>query len=158
MPEYVYTTLPPGHTRILYLEPGNDGDPLHGSLVPHRITANLDYAALSYCWGPPIFSKTILLPETIRITETLHHALCRMRRDAVAVIEIWAGAICINQDSVAERSEQVSHTAKVYAKAALVFVDWGPCMDNSYLIPDFLPHVTCCLGLSIRGFNVRVAP
>jgi Heterokaryon incompatibility protein (HET) len=153
MSDYVYTPITPGFTRILHLEPGSIEDPLRGKLVERRVGVDATYIAVSYCWGPPTLSRTILLPEILYITETLHHALHRLRRDIVNSVMIWADAIYINQQSIAERNNQGSYIAQIYANAELVWVDLGPSGDDSHLIPTFCKTASANLVSDVSTFE-----
>ncbi|KAK5692111.1 hypothetical protein LTR97_011285 [Elasticomyces elasticus] len=74
------------------------------------------YEALSYCWGDPVLSQQLSTSSpggTIPITESLHVCLRRLRvRDSVRYV--WADAVSINQQYMAERNTQVQMMADIY--------------------------------------------
>jgi hypothetical protein len=101
------------------------------------ITVSLDdhpeYAALSYVWGDPTITTSILVNGITKvITKNLASALKEFRRrrgvycynnEEKALLYIWADALCINQDNVKERNHQVSLMQQVYSEATVV-VSW----------------------------------
>ncbi|KAK5745532.1 hypothetical protein LTR17_001403 [Elasticomyces elasticus] len=86
----------------------------------------LDYEAISYVWGAPIYLHSIGLNGhgVLRITESLHDALQRLRRPD-STRTLWADAICINQADMNERSAQVSMMDRVYQQAKSIPVWLG---------------------------------
>jgi hypothetical protein len=87
----------------------------------------LQYEALSYTWGAPIFSKSLYDSSSgthIPITEGLSEALQRML-DGSGTRRLWVDAICINQGSFRERNQQVQNMAKIYRHATAVLVWLG---------------------------------
>lgn len=89
-----------------------------------------NYEALSYTWGPPFNGQsleygTILLSGAVtRATGNLFHALRRLRLPNT-IRTLWIDAICINQDDVLERSQQVAMMSQIYAGARRVLVWFG---------------------------------
>lgn len=60
----------------------------------------------------------------LRITKSLHDALCNVRKPS-EIVTIWADAVCINQDDVAEKSSQVLRMREIYANADKLFIWLG---------------------------------
>ncbi|KAK4966454.1 hypothetical protein LTR42_011619 [Elasticomyces elasticus] len=99
-----------------------DGSDNHAEvdLYPMLLEAWRDshgYEALSYCWGDQILSQQLLISSSqgdrIPITESLHVCLRRLRvRDSVRYV--WADAVSINQQDMAERNTQVQMMADIY--------------------------------------------
>jgi hypothetical protein len=92
--------------RILRLEPGDFEDPLLCSLEPLAFGSDFEeYEALSYTWGDSLKTHTLVTPSQSRlgITSNLHTALHHLR-DGRKAIYLWIHTICINQESIAERS------------------------------------------------------
>ncbi|KAK5124719.1 hypothetical protein LTR85_001432 [Meristemomyces frigidus] len=85
----------------------------------------MQYEAISYTWGPPIFPETLRLGDVeMKITTSLFGALRRFR-DCQEIVTLWADAICINQSDRQEREQQVSIMADVYSSAEHVLVWLG---------------------------------
>ena len=135
-----YRPLAPKFTRIFELEPGEFSDPIVGRLVPQPIDGNPDegpYEAVSYVWGDPQKRRDITIDgETLSIPENLHGALMAFRHrpspdpgtglPQQQVRRLWADAICINQEDLAERISQVEQMACIYADArsVLAWLGW----------------------------------
>lgn len=96
------------------------------------------FTALSYVCGDPAFTETIVLDgEPLAITVNLANALRHVTKHweahcpgrERASFELWADAICINQDDVYEKNHQIEFMAKIYQLAELVLSYLG--VDDS---------------------------
>lgn len=115
---------------------------------PIQITS---YEALSYVWGPAIYSQEIATGEGIvRITPNLAQALQNIRHPQ-HYRTIWADAICINQRDLLERGHQVRSMGRIYSRAEGVLIWLGQtsddeaesCFDDLRLAEKLKrPHVT----------------
>ncbi|KAK3985494.1 HET-domain-containing protein [Cladorrhinum sp. PSN332] len=129
MGKYAYYTLQEkGWLRVLVIQPSRKRDDIvRGSLL-HQPIESLEkegYEALSYCWGSDKESIRIEIDGTqFLVRPPLHAALLRLR-DTTEPRTIWIDAICINQDDVAERNNQVAQMRDVYSKATRVVVWLG---------------------------------
>jgi hypothetical protein len=112
--------------RLLEVEPGVGDDMLvcrlkHASLLQKPAPI---YETISYCWGAPRDPTSIELDgRVVSVTPSSEAAVRRMRlRDLPRVL--WIDAICINQPSTSERSEQVAIMSSIYslAKRNLVYL------------------------------------
>ncbi|KAJ3953124.1 hypothetical protein N0V92_010419 [Colletotrichum tropicale] len=131
-----YTDLDPEkrETRLLEVvcEPGN-------TQISYRLhTVSLDdnpyFIALSYVWGDHLVTENIDIdglqtPVIVNLATALKHVKKHWLdiqserntgRDAVE-FRIWADAICINQQNLPEKSEQVPLMKDIYSKADFVF-------------------------------------
>lgn len=84
------------------------------------------YVALSYVWGDT--RRTTLIEVNgvlVRVTENLEAALQALRRKRLLSqgYAVWVDALCINQDDLRERSEEVCRMRKIY-KSASSIVSW----------------------------------
>lgn len=111
--------------------------PLSAQLRVFDLDGEPEFAALSYCWGPPGFSHTIScvadissnnLPIHLPITKTLHSALIRLRN--LGVQRIWVDQICIDQSNVVERGQQVQLMRRIYSQASRTFLYLGEVDDE----------------------------
>jgi hypothetical protein len=149
--ERCYTYLPIVGTRefrILYLHPGKSSDMLIGRLEHAALDANWSYEALSYEWGSPEREKEILIDNhghrsCLRITQSLYHALHDLRGEdsSSASRLVWADGVCINQDDLEERAQQVSIMGSIYRYALRVITYIGPEADDSERAIDFVYHI-----------------
>ncbi|KAK5107370.1 hypothetical protein LTR62_001350 [Meristemomyces frigidus] len=87
------------------------------------------YTAISYCWGSPQRTNAITLdgkhfPITRSLSD-LFNALLQHHNSRTGGY-YWIDAICINQNDLAERGEQVYNMWRIYASAEMVFSWLGP--------------------------------
>ena len=99
----------------------------------------IEYFAISYTWGPPTDKVPIRCGDsnqTIMIPRNLYSALhCLAREPWQGVMDtdepigysiwIWADAICIDQSSLHERSQQVQLMRQIYQSASVIMVWLG---------------------------------
>ena len=122
----VYSPLPlvsQSEFRIITLAPGQESDPLGCQLEVHSVENPPPYEALSYVWGPP--HRSIVLRcngGQILITGVLDRAMRRIRHPT-RHRTLWVDQICINQDDLQERAQQVQIMRRIYA-AALTVISW----------------------------------
>ncbi|RGP64113.1 hypothetical protein FLONG3_9659 [Fusarium longipes] len=124
---YEYTPFENNYSvRILTLEPGIGDEPLVGHLGFENLDLNPRYEAISYCWGTEGRSSEIICDgKPLALTRSIEGALRRMRK-ATSQRRLWADQVCINQDDIAERSQQVSLMNAIYQGADHVLVWLGP--------------------------------
>lgn len=134
---YQYTPLTDQHIRLLTLLPGSFDDEVHLHLTPVELQEDQppDYHALSYAWGSTerydtVYVETSEGQRPLPVTWNLHSALKNLRH-TTEIRTIWADAICINQDNVVERNEQVAMMASIYQMAFKVVIWLGPEADGS---------------------------
>jgi hypothetical protein len=112
--------------RLLKLYPSHTRDQVQGSISVVELDSDTPYEAISYVWGDPDLAETITIDRcTVHITSSLYQALLDLRLKTDARI-VWIDGICINQDDSEEKSEQVQHMPKIYAKASRVVIHLGP--------------------------------
>ncbi|CZR59900.1 related to heterokaryon incompatibility protein het-6 [Phialocephala subalpina] len=120
--------------RILTLDPGQQSDPLMGTLETIRIDSTGRFEALSYVWadpGPPDSAYEILIRNgdekgglLMLRGGSIFAAMCRVRLPD-RPRRIWADQCCINQDDPVERSQQLPFMNRIYRDAACVLVWLG---------------------------------
>ncbi|KAF7547930.1 hypothetical protein G7Z17_g7387 [Cylindrodendrum hubeiense] len=111
--------------RILTLEPGSGDVPLVGSLSVENLDLNPRYEAISYVWGTEGRCSGILCDgKPLPLTRSIDAALRRMRHTTLPR-RLWADQICINQDDIVERSQQVSLMNAIYKGAEHIRVWLG---------------------------------
>ena len=105
--------------RLLKVLPGKYAEPIkvdiqHVSLS--AIPAPL-YETISYVWGDPAKLASIELSgEYLRVPHNTHAALQRMRLGDKPRT-LWIDAICINQDDIHERGQQVLLMGRIYSSS-----------------------------------------
>lgn len=121
--------------RLLTLEPSTDRHaPVRCKL--HRASFDdndVKYTALSYTWGDPLSTTTILVNgATKQVTIDLEAALRHIRQSSCVMV-LWIDAICINQEDLAEKNHQVEMMKEIYTGAELVIAWLGSAGDDSDL-------------------------
>lgn len=146
--------------RLLRLRPGEFCDPIRVALLATHIPIGdktkryalaepstwVYYEALSYAWGLTSNQKAILVDNaagdanTILVTENLEIALRHLRRPAESRT-LWIDAVCIDQNNIEERNQQVSMMGNVYARASQVLVWLGPEENDSDHAMELLQYL-----------------
>ncbi|KAL6803366.1 heterokaryon incompatibility domain-containing protein [Trichoderma sp. SZMC 28013] len=118
--------------RVLTLKPSQDpSEPIHISLSVVKLNDDPSFEALSYCWGDAtdkllVFCDGVPFP----VTKNLESALRHLRQTEDERI-LWVDAICINQDNIPERNQQVSIMKDIYRKARHVVIWLGAADEDS---------------------------
>ncbi|KAJ3570176.1 hypothetical protein NPX13_g5817 [Xylaria arbuscula] len=156
--------------RIIEVLPGSSNDPvvcrLHVALLSEAV---LSYTALSYTWklddsehiGTHVraFKRDTLKNVTIScngskvsIGKNLYQAIKRIRQPSTSQM-LWADALCINQNDVQERTQQVQKMSLIF-KNAFRLVVWLGGNDRS---PEHDTHSMAFLGICriINGWRKR---
>jgi len=105
------------------------------------------YHALSYVWGDAINITPIQLDRSdFRVTKNLHSALhyIRLRTE---VLTIWIDAICINQNDLKERGQQVQLMGRIYTGPEKCII-WLGNTPNQRI--DFIIFYTRLLNISLN--------
>lgn len=126
--------------RLLYLQPGEDDEPIAGKLIVSRLDEHQYFTALSYTWGDPTVGNPILIDgHAFDVTANLHDALKVLRPSPGSEVEpMWIDAICINQQDIAERNHQVRQMGKLYINAGRVITWLGQADEDSDLAMEYL--------------------
>lgn len=91
----------------------------------HQASSPPEYEALSYVWGDPARTLPLISEgKQILITTTLDIALRQLRLPQTVRV-LWVDQLCINQDDLDERSQQVQLMKFIYSKARRVLVWLG---------------------------------
>lgn len=135
---FPYTRLPrDGSLRVLVLHPGGFDEPISASLrvVPPNYHT---FDALSYVWNDAYSNARLSASEalvhiqtpdgkearTLAISANLFLALRRLRLNDESRI-LWIDALCINQEDVVEKNQQVPKMGAIYGGAQKVIVWLG---------------------------------
>jgi hypothetical protein len=92
-----------------------------------RGAPSVGYEALSYEWGDTDspMHEIILQGKRFRVRENLWMALRSLRASKTLSAEFWIDAICINQDNISERNQQVTMMGDIFREANTVRVWLG---------------------------------
>ncbi|KAK0701715.1 heterokaryon incompatibility protein-domain-containing protein [Lasiosphaeria miniovina] len=110
--------------RLLHLGPGPPDSPVKASLTTHPLLDGSApvYDALSYVWGEPRFTSVIHINgSAFFVTKHLAKCLSALRLPDQERL-IWIDAICINQNDIPERQQQVALMGHIYKNADKVRV------------------------------------
>jgi hypothetical protein len=121
--------------------------PIECSLQNASLNDKPHFMAISYVWGDAYITEDIIVDGyNVPITTNLASAL-RHLRAVFGQIVLWADAVCINQNEIAERSHQVRLMRSIYEKAARV-VSWiGQEEDDSTLALQTLERMAEALRI-----------
>jgi hypothetical protein len=121
--------------RMLTLEPGyGHYDELLCHLSTHFLEECPAYEALSYCWGDPGNPLSIICNDsTLPVGRNLYSALQHLRLGNEPRM-LWIDAICINQDDLEERGNQVRIMSELYQRAERVVCWLGEDAEDSELV------------------------
>ncbi|KAI8938749.1 hypothetical protein NX059_004616 [Plenodomus lindquistii] len=141
----IYSTLPSlkaGQIRLITVHPSSESSPtiVKCSLKTHDLNSSLEFAALSYTWGPPYYNVQELHGpprntnfqvecngKQIGVSENLYNFLqhCASCADMSLRRSLWVDALAINQQDLVERSAQVNIMGDIYKAASQVIIWLG---------------------------------
>jgi hypothetical protein len=104
----------------LTIQPGAKDDPFRAELRAYSVESYSSYSALSYGWGTAPASETISINNQPFLVRSNLFDFLKQIREADPDVALWIDAICINQNDVVERSEQVQNMDLIYVYAARV--------------------------------------
>lgn len=112
--------------RLLRLGPEDEQGQVHTlELHAFDLSNAPPFNALSYVWGRP--EKIMPLPcngRRVMITQNLRRAV-EKSFSLFPDMWLWADGICINQEDLIERGQQVNMMGEIYGRAALVIAHTG---------------------------------
>lgn len=83
------------------------------------------YRALSYCWGPPDASRQILIHgQWVSVSRTVFEMLKTVSTQSSNDL-FWLDLLCINQECVREKNQQVSFMFDIFRNASKVIAWLG---------------------------------
>jgi len=127
--------------RLLELDPGQSED----VLICHLRTVEIDnappYEAISYVWGNQSAEVRVVCEgKLLWITPNLKDILRRVRMQEERRL-LWADAICIDQENLQEKSQQVWMMRKIFSSARRVLVWLGHNTDNNTLALPLIQRI-----------------
>ena len=128
------------HIRLLRLSNPESSDRLQYDLYQESLESPKstfpDYAALSYTWGNPEFSRSITVNgRRLDVTENLYAALQTLD---LGEQSLWIDAICINQKDDVEKNTQIPLMTMIYACAIAGVIWLGEESEDSKLALQFI--------------------
>ena len=114
---------------------------LLGSLSTHTLADAPKYECLSYVWGTENSHGVLWLDQqVIAISRNLDKALHRLRHETESRF-LWIDLVCINQQDLDERKQQVQLMYRIFGQAKRVIAYLGEEADGSQKVPDFLQQI-----------------
>jgi hypothetical protein len=126
--------------KVLPLQSESHRETVRCSLVTDSLgELNYSYVALSYVWGDPGVNHLIMVNgHPLEVTANLDEFLQRYRylghvapHWEFANRYVWVDAVCINQNDLPERINQVSLMGDIYRSASAAIAWLGPDADDS---------------------------
>lgn len=158
---FTYTPLMPWQTRVLRLHSATKcsahGVSTRGQLQADLLVVNLilksgivavegtnemiSYNALSYTWGRPKLSYTLICNGAEKLISLENATAMKALQKPNDAIYLWIDAICINQDDLQEKSAQVAQMLAIFQKAESVIAWLGDSDDESLLAFAVFAHL-----------------
>ncbi|KAI1171556.1 heterokaryon incompatibility protein-domain-containing protein [Nemania sp. FL0916] len=166
-----YSPLEKGQMRLLVLWPAPEHYPLLCTLetsTMEQTSSNLQYAALSYFWGPDICNGRLYLVTQdnparnvdsdtwgstarhalrIPIRDNLFRALLRLRRQDSPIC-LWVDVMCINQTDATEKTQQLEQMINIYRNAKNVCV-WLGESDNEGRSDEAMDFIKAIMDFAV---------
>lgn len=152
--------------RLLTLLEGDHSPMVSCRLDHYSLIDPPPYTALSYCWGKPDITKTIIVNDVkVQVTVNLEAALRQLQ--AHGYEKIWVDAVCINQEDREEKSLQVLRMTSIYSQATSVVVWLGIEREDSNKAMAYIEHLSdhplsctlssygCYKGVPIAGADPK---
>ncbi|CAG8974928.1 hypothetical protein HYALB_00007605 [Hymenoscyphus albidus] len=136
--QYHYQKLN-GENELRLLCVRQSADSCSFEIVHHTLSEFLEYEAISYVWGNPERTHTLLLAGdvTIPLTSSLYTALPYLAARSRTGY-LWIDQICINQKDVGERNAEVPKMGTVYKRATRVIAWLGEDDSDTRLIQEII--------------------
>jgi hypothetical protein len=159
LPLYKYGTLPNATSiRIILLHHAEHfDDSLYCTIITEdrselfRLTDNRrnHYEAVSYAWGVPEFTRTIICDDSshIKITSNVDVMLRRLRKKS-RTRNLWIDALSLNQSDTDEKAQQIPLMGAIYHQAAKVCIWLG---DGKEDVKEACALIRTCIFANDSG-------
>ncbi|KAJ0382022.1 hypothetical protein COL922a_013371 [Colletotrichum nupharicola] len=143
----IYKALDPEdkQIRLIRVDSGLETAQMTVTLEVTSLKKEPSFTALSYVWGDPTITEEISVNgHTSRVTDNLAAALRHIfkqqevitnaqqqqsGRTVQRISRLWADALCINQNGIEERNQQVAMMGELYSSASVV-LSWLSSVDG----------------------------
>lgn len=130
--DFIYESLPQSSEpdlhaiRLLRIHDGGTSTQVKCSLEIYNYNSCPGYWALSYTWGPETPSHIILVNgRRFRVRQNLFNFMKSFRSPSNGDFYLWIDQICINQENIHERNNQVRWMGQYYSRAICVLTWLG---------------------------------
>ncbi|KFA72154.1 hypothetical protein S40288_07067 [Stachybotrys chartarum IBT 40288] len=150
------TSRPRSLIRLLELLPGVANDELCLTVRLADLNDRPSYEALSYVWGSETNPLRISIGRrwSLDISQNLECALRHIRYEDRSRT-LWVDAVCINQEDLQERSQQVAMMGDIYELASRVIVWLGPEENDSDRALDFFASLASMIHVNWAQGTMR---
>jgi hypothetical protein len=140
IPLYQYTPLFGSDSiRILSLLPRMQGNDIKVRIHHKKVSSLRICETLSYEWGEPTRTKHIFCENRVlMVTTNLLAALKRLRQPRKERL-LWIDAVCINQEDLKERLQQVALMSAIYKSAKQTILWIGEEKSNTQEAFNIMP-------------------
>jgi hypothetical protein len=129
---YTSHPIPPASRsiRVLHIHAQSDdateGQAIKCDLSVEDLDAQPKFDALSYVWGPPAagYYQLSCGSATLSVSRNCYSALWHLRKK-LGTFCIWIDAVCIDQENVQEKEQQIGLMGEIYANAYEVYIWLG---------------------------------
>jgi hypothetical protein len=145
--------------RLLTLLPGSFSSDVRVCLdiTPFTKSNVPNFEAVSYAWGSAENPVSIFIGnsgrKTLPVTQNLGKALPYFRFEDKPRV-LWIDAICVDQNNLKERGQQVKRMADIFSKAVRVLVWLGPASYDSELSLDLFERIASKVKVDEATFNL----
>ncbi|ROV88842.1 hypothetical protein VMCG_10186 [Cytospora schulzeri] len=152
---YQYKPLRKGpEIRLLEIKPLRDGTTSPFSLQIYDFSRLPPFEAISYTWGRPDFDSSITCDgKCLPITKNCATVLKYLRREAAWARRVWIDQICINQNDMPERSDQVLLMTEIYSRAQQVIAWIGECDEDERRCLELLATLDITRDMIVAADN-----
>ncbi|KAH8726435.1 heterokaryon incompatibility protein-domain-containing protein, partial [Phaeosphaeriaceae sp. PMI808] len=162
-PRFNYESLSSANKEIRLLEvsPGVGSDTIRCTIKHVSLLEDLPpvYETVSYCWGSPNKISVIIIDGSVVPVPASSEASIRRMRLPSSPRILWIDAVCIDQSSSSERSQQVALMSMIYStgKRNLVYLVYKTLYDERTLIcctsnEDFAGDIDFAALKNLYGF------
>lgn len=137
---FAHTPLPDSmtHIRLLRILQGGFDQRVVCKLSYWPVDEAPSHHTISYTWGDPAQTTTITINDRqMTVRQNREYAL-QQTYTAEKSHYIWIDAICIDQDTIQERSDQVALMGQIYKKAQCVHACVGQHAHDSAYISEVI--------------------
>ena len=157
--EYMPLDLVAEEIRLVVLLPSTDPSaPLIAHFAYESIYGTAAYQCLSYTWGAGDKTAELTLNgQLFYIRQNLEQALRNIRQEKAMTV-LWIDAVCIDQENIRERSQQVQRMHQIYKMADCVLIYLGEGNHESDIAMDFISELSSEQSIAFEEINGELKP
>ncbi|GME28205.1 uncharacterized protein K452DRAFT_279995 [Neofusicoccum parvum] len=144
---YQYHPLGEDEIRLVVLHPGPYAEDIQCTIIRAQLGNLPPFDAISYTWAdengnarPRSHIYCGRSRRSIPVTANCEAVLRRIRLPTLKRL-VWIDAVCINQDFIQERNQQVRSMSSIYREASGVLVYLGDASEDSDMIFKFIGSI-----------------